>query len=138
MEATTSKGYHKSGTNTEKSNQVNNYYTINYKERLLSLHLLPIMRWFELHDLMFLIKCFNDPEDNINIHKYISFVTTSTRARTNNRLKPNFVKTSTAKHFHFNRVIKLWSSIPSNILDLSLSYNTLKVHLYNYYLLAAT
>ena len=109
-----------------------NNYTTNYRERLLSQHLLPIMSWFELHDLMFLIKCFNDPEDNINIHKYISFVTTSTRARTNNRLKPNFVKTSTAKHFYFNRVIKLWNSIPSNTLDLSLSYNTLKVHLYNY------
>ena len=47
-----------------------NKYTTNYKDRLITLNLLPLMFWFDLQDLMFLLNCLIDPEDNINIYRY--------------------------------------------------------------------
>ena len=47
-----------------------NKYTTNYKDRLIALKLLPLMFWFDLQDLVFLLNCLIDPEDNINIYRY--------------------------------------------------------------------
>ena len=44
-----------------------NDYTSDYKTRLLSLHLLPLMYWYELQGIMFLVKCLQDPADNLDI-----------------------------------------------------------------------
>ena len=46
-----------------------NDYSSEYKSRLESLHILPIARWFELQDIMFLVKCLQDPSDTMNINK---------------------------------------------------------------------
>ena len=43
-----------------------NDYTSDYKSRLESLHILPLTRWFELQDIMFLVKCLQDPSDTMN------------------------------------------------------------------------
>ena len=43
-------------------------YLSDYKTRLLSLNLLPLMHWYELQDMMFLVKCFKNPMDNLIIH----------------------------------------------------------------------
>ena len=48
-----------------------NKYTTNYKDRLIALNLLPLMFWFDLQDLMFLLNCLIDPEDNINIYSTV-------------------------------------------------------------------
>ena len=109
-----------------------NDYTTNYKDRLITLNLLPLMYWYDLQDVMFLLKCLKDPDDNINIHRYITFTSSRTRATTHNQLKPNFNRTSTTQHFYFNRLARLWNKIPSNILDLSLSLTTLKTRLWQY------
>ena len=55
-------------------------YTTDYKTRLISLYILPVMYWLDLQDLVFLIKCLQDPLDNINIHRYVSYVNSNTRA----------------------------------------------------------
>ena len=55
-------------------------YTSDYKTRLLSLELLPLMLWFELQDVLFLVKCIKEPMDNVNIFNYVEFVSTNTRA----------------------------------------------------------
>ena len=44
-----------------------NDYTSDYKSRLESLHILPLTQWFELQDIMFLIKCLQCPSDTVNI-----------------------------------------------------------------------
>ena len=87
------------------------------------------MFWFDLQDFMFLLKCLKDPEDNINIYRHITSVTSGTRATAHNQLRSNYNRTSTTRHFYFNRVVKLWNKVPSNILNLSLSLGTLKAHL---------
>ena len=53
------------------------YSSLNYKSRLVSLHLLPLMYWLELQDVMFLIKCLKDSPDNFSLGSWISFVSCS-------------------------------------------------------------
>ena len=46
----------------------------NYKARLISLKLLPLMYWFELQDILFLVKCMKEPAENFDISTYVSFI----------------------------------------------------------------
>ena len=76
----------------------------------MSLNLLPLMYWFELQDIMFLVKRLKDPSDNWGIHKYISFVHSVIRmGSSGNKLQINSKRTSAARHFYFNRVVRLWT-----------------------------
>ena len=102
-------------------------FSSDYKTRLIKLNMLPLMHWLELRDVMFLVKCFKDPPENFNPLTFVSFITHSTRSATNHKLTVNFKRTSTTRHFYFNRVVRLWKYLPT--LDLSLSYSTLKYKL---------
>ena len=62
------------------------------------------MYWYDLQDFVFLLKCLKYPNNNINIHRYITFMSSETQMTTHNQ----------------------------NILDLSLSLITLKIHLQHY------
>lgn len=64
--------------------------------------------------------------------KYVAFNTASTRATTQNRLKLNFTRMSTAKHFYYNRIAKLWEKIPCEIIDITMSLETIKSRLLSY------
>ena len=69
---------------------------INYKSRLSSLHLLPLMHWLELHDIMFLVKCLQQPTANPEIADLVSFSTSITHAgQTGNKLKVNLQQLDT-------------------------------------------
>ena len=109
-----------------------------YKSRLVSLQLLPLMYWFDLQDVLFLVKCLKDESDSMNIYKYITFVSSSTRSSTSNKLVHNFFRTSTTRHFYFNRGVLLWNALPSTCVDLSLSIPTIKhrliLHLWNHFI----
>ena len=94
----------------------------------MKLHLLPLMYWYDLQDLLFLVKCLQNPSDNFNIFNYVSFSATTTRSNSAGKLKHNFRRTSTTRHFYFNRVVRLWNKIPEHI-DLTLSFNSIKNHL---------
>ena len=76
-----------------------NDFSSDYKSRLISLNLLPLMYWYELQDLMFLVKCLKDPSDNFDILSHISFVSSCTRASSSTKLKHNFCRTTTTRHF---------------------------------------
>ena len=103
-----------------------NDFSSDYKSRLISLNLLPLMYWYELQDLMFLVKCLQDPSDNFDILSYghISFVSSCTRASSSAKLKHNFCRTTTTRHFYFNRIVHLWNVIPD--IDTSQPYCTIK------------
>ena len=49
-----------------------NNYENDYKQRLIKLHLLPIMYFYELQDIMYLDKCIKDPPNNVanGIHHF--------------------------------------------------------------------
>ena len=104
--------------------------TSSYKERLINLNLLPLMMWFELQDMLFLIKNIKYPSDNYNILDFVSFVKSSTRFGSSTKLKLNLCRTNTTRHFYFNRIARLWNSFPE--IDLSLSVRTIKSRLYNH------
>ena len=95
-------------------------YRSDYKSRLTSLNLLPLMYWFELQDLLFLVKCLKDSNDSACIHDHIQFVSSSTRAGSGRKLAHNFCRTSIVRHFYYNRVVLLWNAMPAINLDLSL------------------
>ena len=96
-----------------------NDYSSDYKTRLLSLDMLPLSYWFEIQDITFLIKCLKDPSDNMDIFSQVQFAHSNTRASTNKRLIHKFCRTTASHHFYFNRVVRLWNSFPSDLIDLS-------------------
>ena len=104
-----------------------NNYTSDYKERLTALQLLPLMYWYELQDLLFFIKCLKDPPDNFNVSDYVSFVTTSTRGGRSNKLIYNHTRTTRARHFYFNRIVRLWNAMP--FINLHLPFHSIKKYL---------
>ena len=101
-----------------------------YKERLISLHLLPLSLWFEYLDITFLINCLKNPSDHyFNIHDYVQFISSNTRSSSSSKLKCTLSRSSNnhINFFYFNRVVKLWNTLP--IIDLSLSFLTIKKNL---------
>ena len=79
-----------------------------------------------------------DNSDSMNIYKYITFVSSSTRSSTSSHLVHNSSRTSATWHFYFNRVVLLWNVMPSTCIDLSLSIPTIKhqliLHLWNHFI----
>ena len=87
-------------------------YSSDYKTRLLSLNLVPLMQWYELQDMIFLVKCLKNPMDNLIIHDHVEFVTSTTHASSNGKLRHKFCRLSTTGHFYFNRIVRLWNLFP--------------------------
>ena len=86
---------------------------MDYKFRLLSLHLLPLMHWLELQDIMFLVKCLQQPTANPEIASLVSFSYSSTRAgQTGDKLKVKLNKTTSFRHFYTSRIVRLWNALP--------------------------
>ena len=107
------------------------YPQLDYKNRLITLNLLPVMYWLELQDVLFLIKCIKFPSDNFNIFDYISFNNTCTRHHTNHKLQHRYCRTTAMRHFYFVRIVRLWNSLP--FIDLNNSFSTIKRYLYSYF-----
>ena len=103
-------------------------HSLDYKDLLLSLCLLPLMHWLEIQDLLFLVRCFKEPTDNFDITSYVSFSTASTRSSGSHKLHHKYSRTSTTRHFYFNRIVRLWNSFPP--IDLSASFEAIKRYIY--------
>lgn len=97
---------------------VSSPHPFNYRDRLIDLQLLPLMYHHDLRDVLFIIKCLLSPPDNFDILQYVSFSTHGTRTTSAGKLKVNFRRISTTRHFYFNRVVRLWNTIPSHCIPL--------------------
>ena len=97
---------------------------LDYRQRLIELHLLPLMMEFEIADIVFFIKSLKFPLDHFNIRDFTEFCDQSTRSSTYLKLKHSFSRNSDVKYHYFNRIPRLWNSLPS--LDLNLSLSSLK------------
>ena len=86
--------------------------------------ILPLMLWYEMQDVLLLVKCLIDSPDNFTIQDYISFNSNPTRSSSQSKLSCKYSRTSVACHFYFSRVVRLWNSLPC--IDLSKSYNLIK------------
>ena len=106
--------------------------TLDYKSRLMHIHLLPLMFWYELADIMLLVKCLKNPQSRLNLTQHIVFSSTNTRSATFLKLTSctRLRRTNLSRHFYFNRVCRLWNALPP--IDLSLSLHTLKAKINQY------
>ena len=98
---------------------------MDYKSRLANLSLLPLTLWLEFLDILLLIKLLQNPPDNFNVSNFI--VPASSRESSHLNLKPvnaQIPRLNSTRHYYFNRVIRIWNTLPP--LDLELSLTTLK------------
>ena len=109
-----------------------NDYSSNYRDRLIALHLLPLMYWLEYLDIVFLFTSLqNGSQDHFDIFHYVQFSSSSTRASHLHKLQctssTQFSPNNHLNFFYFNRVIKLWNALP--VIDLQQSVSTFKLQL---------
>ena len=95
-----------------------------YRERLLTLHLFPLMYWLEIQDVMFLVKSLKEPADNTTILDYVTFASMNTRSASSGKLVYNYTRYSQSRHFYFNRIVRLWNSLQT--IDLNQSIYSIK------------
>ena len=86
-------------------------FTSDYKDRLISLELLPLMMFYELLNIMFFIKSFKSPNNCFNISSYLKFASCGTRY-SNIKLVHTRSPNNTSRHFHFNCFPQLWNTLP--------------------------
>ena len=103
-------------------------WTSDYKSRLVSLQLLPLMMVYELNDIMFLLSNLKSQSDTFDILKFVDFNSGSTRSNTTKLVHKHSAKNS-QRHFYLHRIVKLWNSFP--IMDTSHSTATLKKQVRN-------
>lgn len=103
-------------------------YSSDYKSRLIELNLLPLMYFYELTDLMYFINSLKNPTDSFDINSYVSFSDTSTRSTMSCKLKHATSQSTAHRHFYFNRLPRLWNSLPP--FDLNYSSRIIKSHLH--------
>ena len=93
---------------------------LNYRERLLKLNLLPVSYWHEINDLIFYFKCskglYHFSTDDYVKPKPVSRFTRNSH---NMDLLVPLTKTKLFQNSYFNRLPKLWNSLPSYIRTLN-------------------
>ena len=72
---------------------LNDYYS-DYKSRLSTLHILPLMYILEINDIMFFIQSIKNPSTSFNIRNYISFSASNTRSSTHHKLRHSISSTN--------------------------------------------
>ena len=98
--------------------------SLDYKARLVSLHLLPLMSWLELADIMLLVKHIKYPDNRLRIFDHITFTTSRNRSSTYCKLSYKRSRTIKSRHFYFNKVRRLWNGLSP--IDLSHSIMSIK------------
>ena len=101
------------------------------------LQLFPFMHTFELADIMFAIKALKSPSDSFDITNYVSFSYGSTRSSKNGKLRHIRSLDSKSKHFYFNRLPRLWNTLPLIGLSLPVAHNkvVVKNFMWSYFML---
>ena len=110
-----------------------NYPDISYRDRLNQLDLVPLCYWHEIKDLVFLFKC-NAGLYNINISQFVKPkpMTRPTRHSCNLDMSVPLCKTKLFQGSYFNRIPKMWNSLPPTIRG-SVSVSSFKIALYKHY-----
>ena len=109
-----------------------NSYDSDYRLRLLSLQLLPLMMILEINDVLFFVKSLKEPTDHFDISRFVTFCSGCTRLASSLKLKHSLVTTNNStRNFYFNRLPRLWNSLP--LIDISQSLSTIKIKLYKHF-----
>ena len=105
---------------------------MDYRDRLISLEMLPLMMEYEIADITFLIKFFKNPSSHFNILDFITFNISNTRSSSYLKLRHSVCKSNIQGHVYFHRIPRLWISLPQ--IDTSLSRAQLRHHFWNHFI----
>ena len=96
-------------------------FSSDYKSRLISLNMLPLMMQLELYDILLFIKSLKYPSESFNILDFVSFCSSSTRSVAHFKLQLSSANCSTnhIRHFYFSRLPRLWNYLPTINLEKS-------------------
>ena len=108
-----------------------NNSTLDYRNRLIHLNLLPLMMELELADIIFFVKSIKAPSDHFNIFDFVQFSSLHTRSSSNLKLKHSLSSNKFERNSYFNRIPRLWNSLPS--VDINLPLSTIKSKLRKYF-----
>ena len=108
-----------------------NNFSSDYKQRLTSLRLFPLMYFLELLDILFFIKCLKFPEPSFPILDYVSFFNANTRSSSFSKLKHLSCSSRISQHSYFSRITRLWNTLPP--IDLSHSFTSIKIQLKKFF-----
>ena len=86
------------------------------------------MYFYELRDIMFFVNSLKSPTDSFDISSYISFSNSSTRSTMTCKLNHAVSQSVAHRHFYFNRLPRLWNSLPPIDLDASSYYIKSCIH----------
>ena len=70
------------------------------------------MLLYKYYDIIFFFKCLKSPSSSFNINNCVSFASSSTRSSANSKLLHTKSTTNSSRHFYFNRLPRLWNSLP--------------------------
>ena len=96
-------------------------FSSDYKSRLTSLNMLPLMMQLELYDILLFIKTLKYPSESFNILDFVSFCSGSSRSAAHLKLQlsPANRSTNRIRHFYFSRLPRLWNYLPTINLEKS-------------------
>jgi hypothetical protein len=107
---------------------------VTYRERLISLNILPLEQRRELHDLTLLYKIKYNLL-NVTFNQYLTPATNSYATRNFDPNNYNIIVSKNQEFFrqsYFLRTVILWNNLPPNI-KAAHSLQTFKQHLHTYY-----
>ena len=93
---------------------------MDYKDRLIDLHLLPLMMEFEISDITFLVKSMKNRSPHFDVFNFLECCHHSTLSSSSFKLRHSLSKNNTQGNFYFNRISRLWNSLPPLDINLSL------------------
>ena len=94
-------------------------YSSDYKVRLTTLNMLPLMMTYEIYDISFFLKSLTSPSPAFNILDYVQFNPSPTRTH-DHKLCTRYSRTNKSRHFYFSRLPRLWNALPtSDLLSMS-------------------
>ena len=105
-------------------------YKSSYRDRLITLQILPMTMYLEYLDIKFLLRALKNnshPANNFNIYDHISFHSSTTRAGTHFKLIHTSPKSTRSSHTYFHRIPRLWNKLPTFDLSLSVDCNCMKL-----------
>ena len=97
---------------------VNNRH-LSYKECLANLALLLLMMQFEIANILFFVRLMKNQNSCFSISKYITLSSHDTRLKIFFKLGHAKSSSNSMRQLYFNRLPRLWNSLPYIDLDLS-------------------
>ena len=106
--------------------------SMDYRNRLIKLEILPLMYYLEMADIMFLVNSLKKASVRFNIRSYVHFQdTTNTRSSSKLTLKHFLSSSHLQSHFYFNRLPKLWNKLSP--IDLTQSSKSIKHVIFKFF-----